>query len=170
MQRMYEYFKEHDGFLWLAALIIFAGFKSYPTIQEKFLSPCKGIYQDVRAAETELQIALESRNAAVSEFFELENAGFTFGVDNGLGAAMTKMLEADDPVFEKRDLVYRLVSMEPKCFARKDVITSNKEIKNYENYLEREAVNTSRPIYLPGIYQQSDFPQWGFKSVIPEGK
>lgn len=51
-----------------------------------------------------------------------------------------------------------------------DVITSKKEIKNYLNYLARESANKDRPIYLPGFLKESDYPQWGFKSVIPEEK
>ncbi len=170
MQNLLRYFKEHDGYLWLAFLLVVGGVKLYPTLQDKFLNPCKDVYQEVRATETELQKAIISRNSAVSDFFQLEDSSTDFWGNDNVGEAYTKLLESDDPVYEKRDIVYRLVSMEPKCFSRTDVITSAKEIKNYEDYLEREASNTGRPIYLPGFLKESDFPQWSFVSVIPEGK
>jgi hypothetical protein len=170
MEGLIKYFREHDGFIWLAVLLVFGGIKLYPTVQEKFLSPCKSVYEEVKVAEADLRSAINYRNSAVSEFFELENSATNFWGNDEVGLAYSKMLESDDPVYENRDIVYQLVVMEPKCFSRTDVITSKKEIKNYEIYLENRAADTSRPIYLPGYLKQSDYPQWAFKSVIPADK
>jgi hypothetical protein len=170
MENLLKYFKEHDGYLWLALLLVIGGVKLYPTVQDRFLSPCKGVYQEVRVAEADLAEAIDYRNSAVTKFFQLENSSSESWGNDDIGEAYTKMLESDEPVYEKRDIVYRLISMEPNCFSRTEVITSAKEIKSYEDYLEREATNTGRPIYLPGFLKESDFPQWRFTSVIPEGK
>ena len=170
MNQFYAFFKKHDGFVWLAVLLVFGGYKLFPTVQERFLNPCKSVYEEVRGVESDLQAAISTRNQAVSEFFLLENSNQDLFGNPRIGILFSKMLESDDPVFEKRDVVYQLVTMEPKCFSRLDVVTSKKEIQNYSNYLARESANRTRPIYLPGVLKESDYPQWGFKSVIPEGK
>jgi len=169
MSQFYAFFRKHDGFVWLAVLLIFGGYKLYPTFQEKFLNPCKSVYEEVRVAESDLQEAVLVRNQAVSEFFQLENSNQDLFGNPKIGILFSRMLESDDPVFEKRDVVYQLVTMEPECFSRLDVITSKKEIQNYSRYLARESANKGRPIYLPGLIKESDYPQWGFESVIPEG-
>lgn len=169
MTQFYAFFRKHDGFVWLAVLLIFGGYKLYPTFQEKFLIPCNSVYEEVRAAESDLKEVLLVRNQAVSEFFQLENSNQDLFGNPKIGILFSRMLESDDPVFEKRDVVYQLVTMEPKCFSRLVVITSKKEIQNYSRYLARESANKGRPIYLPGLIKESDYPQWGFESVIPEG-
>ncbi len=170
MEKFLAFFRKNDGFVWLSVLLILGGYKSYPTVQERFLNPCESIYEEVRVAELELQDSLMKRNQAVSEFFELENSNQDLFGNPRIGVLFSRMLDSDDPVFEKRDVVYRLVTMEPKCFSRLDVITSKKEIENYSRYRAKESTNNGRPIYLPGFLKESDYPQWGFKSVIPEGK
>jgi hypothetical protein len=170
MENLFKYFREHDGFIWLGVLLVFGGFKLYPTVQEKFFSPCKSVYEEVTVAEKELRSAINYRNSAVSAFFELEKMETGFRGSDDVGLAYSQMLESDDPVYENRDIVYQLVVMEPNCFSRTDVITSKKEIKNYEIYLENKASDRTRPIYLPGYFKESDFPQWAFKSVIPRDK
>lgn len=165
-----KFLREHDGFVWLAVILAIGGYKLYPTFQERFLNPCESVYEEVRIAESRLQASLMKRNQAVSEFFELENSNKELFGNPRIGVLFSRMLESDDPVFEKRDVVYQLVTMEPKCFSRLDVITSKKEIENYSRYLARESTDKSRPIYLPGFLKESDYPQWGFKSVIPDGK
>lgn len=170
MDQFYTFFKKHDGFVWLAVLLIFGGYKLYPHVQERFMSPCMSVYKEVRVAESDLQDSLMKRNKAVSEFFQLENSDQDLFGNPKIGILFSQMLESQDPVFEKRDMVYQLVTMEPECFSRVDVITSKKEIQNYSRYLARQSANKGRPIYLPGLLKESDYPQWGFKSVIPEGK
>lgn len=170
MDKFLTYFRKYDGFTWLAVLVILGGYNLYPTVQERFFNPCKSVYEEVRAAEKDLQDSLIKRNQAVSDFFELENSNQDLFGNPRIGVLFSRMLESDDPVFEKRDVVYQLVAMEPNCFSRLDVITSKKEIENYSRYLARESTNNGRPIYLPGFLKESDYPQWGFKSVIPEGK